>query len=226
MARKPSTTYEPGDEPNRCCAKSKSTSKRCRQRVVLGRRVCRYHGGLGGRPPTHGRYSKGLGRFREAYQESLNDPSLMDLRETMALLDLAVRRAAERAGQFDSPAFRAECLGVYEEAREADTTDGMTSALNRLGTLLRNGVKEDAAFEDLAKAAERLARRQEKAWGIKLDAATALNARDLTAVLARFMDIVLTEAPKDAARNIVRRIDAEVLGQSKAAVGHAVGDAS
>lgn len=224
MARKPSTTFEPGDEPHRCCAKSKSTQNRCRQRVVPGRRVCRYHGGLGGRPPTHGRYSKDLGRFREAYQESLNDPGLMDLRETMALLDLAVQRATRRAAQFDSPEFRSRCLDVYEEARGADTPEGVSDALNRLGTLLRDGIQEDAAFEELSKAAERLARRQEKAWSIKLDAATAINARDLTAVLSRFADIILVEAPKDAAARIIRRLDAEVLGTSKAAVGLSLGD--
>ena len=67
MARKPSTTFEPGDEPGRCCAKAKSTQQRCGLPVVPGRRVCRLHGGLGGAHPKHGRYAKGLGRFREAY---------------------------------------------------------------------------------------------------------------------------------------------------------------
>ena len=78
MARGPTTTFEPGDEPNRCCAKAKSTQQRCGKTVVPGRRVCRLHGGLGGAPPTNGRYSKGLGRFREAYQTARSDPSLLD----------------------------------------------------------------------------------------------------------------------------------------------------
>tara|TARA_R110002020_G_scaffold72355_4_gene186302 strand:+ start:697 stop:1377 length:681 start_codon:yes stop_codon:yes gene_type:complete len=226
MARKPSTTYEPGDEPFRCCAKSKQSGNRCKQKVVAGRRVCRYHGGLGGRPPTHGRYSKGLGRFQEAYQENLNDPNLLDLRESLALLDICVRRAVERTGDFDTPNFRKECLELFDAARSADSPDEATAALGALGKLLRDGKAEDEAFEQMSKAAEKMSRRQEKAWSIRLDAATAINARDLTAVLARFADIVLEESPKDVAGRIIRRIDGEILGPSSASVGLEVGDAT
>jgi len=226
MPRGPSTTFEPGDEPNRCCAKAKSTGLRCGKGVVPGRRVCRIHGGLGGRPPIHGRYSQGLGRFREAYQEARSDPSLLDLRETLALMDVAVQRAAERAADADTPEFRRRALDLFERVRGAVSPEEAALNLNRLGELLGSGVKDDEALDHLAKAAERLSRRQEKAWSIRLDAATALNARDLTAVLARFADIVLEEVPRDAAARVIRRIDGEVLGSGPAAVGLEVGDSS
>jgi hypothetical protein len=224
MARGPSTTFEPGDEPGRCCAKAKSTGNRCGLPVVPGRRVCRIHGGLGGAPPKHGRYSKGLGRFREAYQEARQDPSLLDLRETLALMDVAVQRAVERASDADTPDFRARALDLYERIRAARDPQEAATTLNRLGELLRSGVEEDEALSELAKAAERLARRQEKAWSIKLDAATALNARDLVSVMARWADIVLEEVPKDAAARVIRRIDGEVLGTGAAATRLEVGD--
>ena len=226
MARKPSTTFEPGDEPNRCCAKAKSTGKRCGKPVVPGRRVCRIHGGLGGAPVKHGRYSKSVGRFKEAYQEARNDPSLLDLRETLALLDVAVQRSAERASEGDIPEFRKRALDLFERARASADPADAAKYLNQLGDLLKEGVKDDEALEHLAKAAERLSRRQEKAWSIKLDAATAMNARDLTAVLARFADIVLEESNRESAARIIRRIDAEVLGSGPAAVGLEVGDAT
>ena len=97
MAWKSTTTFEPGDEPNRCCAKAKSTQRRCGKPSVTGRRVCRLHGGMGGRPIVHGRRSRALGRLREAYNEARDDPSLMDLRDTLALLDIVVQDAAKRA---------------------------------------------------------------------------------------------------------------------------------
>jgi len=193
---------------------------------VPGRRVCRIHGGLGGAPPKHGRYSKGLGRFREAYQEARADPSLLDLRETLALMDVAVQRAAERAAAADTPEFRARALALFNRARSAVDPQDAAAALNQLGALLNEGVEDDAALDALARAAERLSRRQEKAWSIRLDAATALNARDLTAVLARFADIVLEEVPRDAAARVIRRIDGEVLGSGPAAVGREIGDAT
>lgn len=224
MPRNPTTTFEPGDEPLRCCAKAKSTGGRCSKPIVPGRRVCRIHGGLGGAPVKHGRYAKGIGRFREAYQDARSDPTLLDLKETLALLDVTVQRAAERASDGDVPDFRERALDLYEKARAATVPEEVARHLNQLGTLLKEGVKDDAALEHLAKAAERLSRRQEKAWSIKLDAAVALNARDLTAVLARFADIVLEESSRESAARIIRRIDAEVLGSGPAAIGLALGD--
>ena len=96
--------------------------------------------------------------------------------------------------------------------------------LGQLGELLESGVEDDRALDLLARAAERLARRQEKAWSIRLDAATALNARDLVAVLSRFADIVLEETNKQA--RVIRRVDAEVLGTGAAATRLQVGDSS
>lgn len=212
MARKSTTTYEPGDEPNRCCAKSKTTGERCKRTVVPGRRVCRYHGGLGGRPPIHGRYATCLGHFREAYQASRNDPSLTDLRETMALLDVVVQKNAERAAEHDTPKFRQEAVEKWEMARYAQDDVERDLLMDDLGEFLKEGVKGDEALKELASSAERLAKRQERSWDIKLSAANAINARDLVTVLARFADIVLEEAPKDVAGHIIRRIDGEVLG--------------
>tara|TARA_A100000172_G_scaffold62027_1_gene41452 strand:+ start:4886 stop:5332 length:447 start_codon:yes stop_codon:yes gene_type:complete len=148
------------------------------------------------------------------------------LRETLALLDVAVQRAAQRAAEGDIPDFRQQALDLFDRIRVAANPEEAARLLNRLGELLRAGVKDDEALDHMAKAAERLSRRQEKAWSIKLDAAVALNARDLTAVLARFADIVLEEVPKDAAARVIRRIDSEVLGTGPAAVGLEVGDAT
>jgi len=186
--------------------------------------VCRIHGGLGGAPPTTGRYSKSLGRFREAYEEARSDPSLLDLRETLALMDVVVQKAVARASDADTPEFRRRALETYELARSSSDAGYAADQLSRLGDLLREGVAEDKALDGLARAAERLSRRQEKAWQIRLDAATALNARDLVAVLARFADIVLQEVPKDAAGRVIRRIDAEVLGTGAAATRCEIGD--
>jgi len=217
MGRKSKCTFEPGDEPLRCCAKSKTTQKRCGQRVVPGRRVCRYHGGLGGTSPTHGRYSKALGRFREAYEQARNDPSLLDLRETLALMDIVVQKAVSRASDADTPAFRKKALDMVSAVEVSVGQEDHPKQVARLKEWLERGVGEDKALEELAKAAERLSRRQEKAWSIRLDAANAINARDLVAVLARFADIVLDECDKDAAGRIIRRIDGEVLGSGPAA---------
>jgi hypothetical protein len=106
----------------------------------------------------------------------------MDLRESLALLDLTVQKAAERATESDTPEFRKEALKLARALEDAAGTEDFEAQLKDLLEFLERGVREDAALEELARAAERLGRRQEKAWSIRLDAATALNARDLVAV--------------------------------------------
>jgi hypothetical protein len=139
-------------------------------------------------------------------------------------MDVVVQRAVERIEEHDTPEFRKRALNLFEEARAAGDAETTAALLGQLGALLKRGASEDKALDRLADTAERLARRQEKAWGIKLDAATALNARDLMAVLARFADIVLEEVPKDAAARVIRRIDGEIVGTGPAAAGLQIGD--
>ena len=204
-------------QPDRCTAKSKQTQDRCTKSVVAGRAVCRYHGGLGGRPIVHGRYSKALGSLRGAYEESRSDPTLMELRDTLAVLDVIVQKTAERVGQFDTTDFRARAIDLYQEAQASTDPQELRSKLRLLGTLLREGTDEDGALKALSQAVERLAKRQEEAWKIRLSAANVINARDMVALLGRFAEIVLDEADNDIATRIISRIDGEIMGEGKTA---------
>jgi hypothetical protein len=228
-AREPKSTatFEDGDEPDRCRAKSKNKSQdgnpvRCGRKKEPGYNVCRYHGAGGGRPIIHGRYSKRLGRFREAYEQALESgEGLLDLRETLALLELHVQRAAERASEADTPQMRARALELCKQAQAAEP-DARDQPLEQLATLLEAGVAEDEALAALADAADRMAVRQEKAWGVRLHAAQVINARDLVVIMGRIVDIILEEAP-DNARRLVERIDAEVMGGGSGASRIAAG---
>ncbi len=211
-------TFDDGDEPWRCRAKSKTQSReagepvRCGNHKEPGYNVCRYHGARGGAPIKTGRYSIRLGRFRDAYESALNEEeALMDLRETMALLDITLQRAAERAAQLDTPDFRKRANQIFDLARQATDPEEARRHLSDLGMLLREGSDEDSALKQLSDAAERLAQRQEKAWSIRLSAAQVINARDLVTVLSRFVEIVTEEAPEIAPR-IIERVDREIVG--------------
>lgn len=216
--------YPVDGQPNRCTAQSKQTKERCSKPVVPGRSVCRYHGGLGGRPIVHGRYSKALGSLRDAYESARNDPTLLELRDTLALLDVVVQKAANRAASLDTPEFRDRALELYRAAQQATDPAVAQARLGELGSLLRAGGEESRALSELADATERLAKRQEKAWDLRLSAANAINARDMVALLSRFADIVIDEADRETATRIVGRIDAEVLGEGKSADRLAIGD--
>lgn len=181
----------------------------------MGYEVCRLHGARGGRPITHGRYSLRLGRFREAYESALNDgDALLDLHETIALLDMRVQRAAERASEADTPAFRARARELFNQARNAEDPGEVRAKLSELGRLLDRGAEEDASLEALTNVAEKLSVRQEKAWSIKLSAAQVINARDLHVIMGKFVDIVMEEVESRHASRILERVGVEVLGGS------------
>ena len=215
---KSTATFEDGDEPWRCRAAAKVRSRdagepqRCGNEKHEGYQVCYFHGAGGGRPIKHGRYSSRLRRWRESYEASLgNGEELLDLTETLALLDIRLKRAAERSSEFDTPAFRERALSLYRSARSADNSDDAARFLTELGQLLSRGSDEDAALKELTDVVEKFARRQEKAWSIKLSAAHAINARDFNNLMAMFVDIVDEVEPKVATR-ILERIGTEVIG--------------
>ena len=165
----------------------------------------------------HGRYSKSLGVFSKAYQDSLNDPSLLDVKEPIALLDSALKQIAARVGEGDTVELRQRAyklLRAYTWARE-NKPDGAEAHLNALEKLLKIGVKEDRALNKLITEADRLARRIEGAWSVKLAKKAAINAQDLVAIFARFIDIIKTEAGLPMAERVATRIEAEVLGKNR-----------
>ena len=224
-ARRSNTTFEDDGEPRRCRAKSRKQDPsdpdkpvRCRQPKEPGYEVCRYHGGRSsGAPMKHGRFSARMGRFRGMFEAALDsNEDLLDLRNTLAIFDVAVQNAAERLEAKDTPDFRDRAWRLYQSARAAETVEEQGALLAQLGEHLRDGIAEDEAFANLVDMAERLAVRQEKAWGIKLSASQALNAQDMVVLMGRFIDIVLAEAPGSASQ-IVNRIDHEILGSGEIA---------
>ncbi len=57
----------------RCTATSKRTGKPCQAPAVTGWTVCRFHGARGGRPATHGHYTKEAIAARRALRKLLRE---------------------------------------------------------------------------------------------------------------------------------------------------------
>ena len=92
-------------EPSRCTAKSKRTGERCKRPPATGWGVCRMHGAGGGRPIVHGRYSKVLKRLRGHYEAARDDENLLDLRPTIAVLDIRIEDILRRVDDGDDAAW-------------------------------------------------------------------------------------------------------------------------
>jgi len=130
----------------RCKARSKSTGKRCRCWAVNGSHVCRVHGAKGGRPPTHGLYSKRLKReLHEEIERLRNDPRLYDLEGQIAwdillrdraghMLDCAEKELVQRAREgslSEEEAARQEARMIALQGHISSLVDRAVSHIQR-----------------------------------------------------------------------------------------------
>lgn len=184
----------------RCLAKTKSTGKRCKLTPVPGRPTCRKHGGNGGAPVKHGRFVDLAPGLKTAYLASLNDPTLHDLDQTLALLDGLVKQAGARAADLDTPHFRKCAVEALATAREliADGGDPI-DALGPLGHLLDKGLSEVIAEDRLFRLVERFSMREETRQSLSVARKNVVNAQDVTKILVRILEEIRRLAPPDIA---------------------------
>lgn len=207
----------------RCTARSKKRMAahpenpelhRCGNIAEPGYTVCRWHGG---KTPMRsgGRYGAMMTSLREHYVSALKDDSMLDLREPLAVLDAIAKRCIQRAEERDTPKFRARIFEYLDAARAASAAGDPADAARLLGlayTLARDGTAEDDALREMRASIGEFADRVEKAWGVRLKQANAVNYRDLVATLARFIEIVGQECGGEMAMRVAIRVQSSITG--------------
>jgi hypothetical protein len=192
----------------------------CRQRPIKGRRRCRLHGGKSVPPGPghhlykHGRDSKwtqALGKYGSLYEQARDSEDLLDLRRQIAVMDVAVQKYAARVESLDTPDFRKRALDLYRASRDAEDQVEAQRLLKQLGQLLGQGASEDLQFEALVKTAERMSKRIEAAYNIRLRGAEAVNRAQLSAVLGGLIAIIAEETDSGVGRRIIERADSELF---------------
>lgn len=161
-----------------------------------------------------GRFEESLGKMRNSYLESLRDPSLLDLKEPIAVIDLCAKRLMERVAEGDPPALRAKAkelaVAAYFMLR-AEKHENALAKLFELKNLLERGMAEDASMNALVRAADRLARRIEAAWEIKLARKNVMNANEVVGLMGRVLDVLRSQLEASRYARIVQLIDVEVM---------------
>lgn len=191
----------------------------CKQMDIANGGKCRLHGGLSPRGIAsssykHGRLSQAMNSKRaKDYADARDDPDLMDMARPLAVLEGNMKEAIARREELDTPHYRKQALAIFKDLEDA-MGDDMPRAwltLKDLGRLLKRGCEEDQANENVGRHTQRFAKVTKDAWGVRLGAAQAINAADLTIVLGRFIEVVIQEAPEEVHGAILRRLDLEVL---------------
>jgi len=233
MARRANPTgsiakFDPGSEPWRCCAESKQRpGERCMNKAVAGRRTCHMHGGRArGRKPINGRHTGVFNRLRRVYEEAMNDPTLLDIRESLALLDVIVHKAVERAEALDTPEFRQLALAAYKEVQRCirkGEEEEARHAISELGAILKRGASEDSAMMAMLRSVQAQANTTLNVWDLRLKKAQVINERDLSIIFMRIHDVIVDNAPPEVAKGILAALENTILVPSGASPG-ATGD--
>lgn len=190
------TRYYRVEDGKEVCGKQlrgRERTTRCNSPAIFpanGR--CKLHGGPRAKDRSSvvpGRWSRKLGRWREAYEEAVEDEGLSDMRRTLAALDLNVTRSAERMSELDTPRMRTTAHQIWQDMDKAASqgdVEGMMMHHRRLGQLLEQGCTEDEAIEDFARAADRMMKRQHQFWQTRLAQKYAMSVEDVKLLLGRF----------------------------------------
>lgn len=140
------------------------------------------------------RYARFLaGDLAAELEASYSGIADLDQTQPIAILDLAVKRSAERVGERDTPAFRRRAVKLFDQARDAQTegdVDGFASNINELGRLLRRGVSENAAFSELKGDAETLNKALGVAWQTKLAQGRAVSRTEVGILFGHMAQVI------------------------------------
>lgn len=146
-----------------CTATSKRSGERCRNRPAIGRTLCHIHGGktpvgIAAPQTVTGRYSKHLPtRMLATYEASKADPELLALRDEIGLLDARLVDLLKRVDTGESGAtwraLQAEYRAYREALAKADVPE-MSARLKAIGSLITQGVADEAAWVDVRATVE------------------------------------------------------------------------
>jgi ribosome-binding protein aMBF1 (putative translation factor) len=215
-----------------CTATAKRTGKRCTNPAVTGFNVCRHHGAgslakPGGRPPTHGRYSR-LKReeLRSLIEEHAADPNPLDIFPELAAARALFQNFIERydehsqaliawhqsyqSGQRPIDPKKADALLAvldhYEEIRvsEDDLTESQQKDLNLareyIASMRSLSTSKPIQILDISDAYRIVSEITKIVERIeKVRAANAVSRSDLARILQEMARVVNTYVPDEQA---------------------------
>ena len=145
--------------PRQCTATAKRTGARCTNPAVTGFSVCRHHGAgrlakPGGRPSTHGRYSK-LKReeLRQLIESHLRDQNPLDVFPELAAARALFQHFVERYDE------QSEALITWHQSYQAGQRPIDPKKADALLTVLDD-------YEELRASVDDLTERQQKDLGL------------------------------------------------------------
>ncbi len=201
----------------RCCtAHSKRTGEPCKQPAMVGKNVCRLHGGKSLSGPASGtwktgRYSRFLpARMLADYKRALNDPDLLAMRADVALVEARLADLLKRVDSGESGALwgklQATWLGLEKARKEADTAN-MAALMATLGSLINRGAADRETWGEVVFTLDQKRKLSESERKRLIDLQQMMTSEQAMALLAAVIDVVRTNVTD---RTILAAISADI----------------
>ena len=190
-----------------CGAKTRSGGVCQNWAMANGR--CRMHGGKvprGAALPQfkHGRYSKAIpARMLQAYEAAANDPELLDLRQSVALIDarlidlLAGIDAGETVGRWQA---MRKAYYAFRAALQAHDDPGMVRAISAMEDLISRGVSEAEAWGEIRGLLDDRRKHTETQQKLETAGERGIPASELVTFMAALQKLIESVVPDPATR--------------------------
>jgi hypothetical protein len=205
-------TGTPESANGTCEARAKHSGRRCKQPVVSGVRVCRYHGGLSRKgidSPTFktGPYSKYLPKgLLKDYQAAVDDLDLLSLRQEIALADLRLQSLLPRLKAGDGRTLRqrlAETCGAFKSALLAGDEDRARVHGAEMDRLFASAAQTEEVWAEMHEAAKHKGELDSREWKRLVDMRQLITAERAMLVVTAIMDCVLRHTPEPQPRLVI-----------------------
>lgn len=133
----PEETFQKGHKKAgqpRCQGWSRTAGRQCMNSPLKGKRVCAIHGGKGGRPPIHGKYTHAA-RLVDDIERAVAHPDLLSMTFELATNSARIGQLFRQMDELDLTSVTADILEEVGNIRSAllkHATHSALAALNRL----------------------------------------------------------------------------------------------
>lgn len=200
-----------------CTATSKRSGERCKGRAVNGSEVCYMHGGKtpkGAASPHFktGKYSKALPqRMIAAYEAAASDPELLDLKQSVALIDARLLDLLSRVDSGESGVLWAETIKAFRALRKAyrggDHIEVM-KAFASMDTVIDSVMQDYAAWGEIKHLLDDRRKHVETQANVELKGERAVSANELMTFMGAVLNLIQsTVSSKDERIKIANGIE-------------------
>jgi hypothetical protein len=183
-----------------CTATAKRSGERCQLPAVTGYEVCRVHGGktprgMANGNTKHGRYSKDLPtQLSSRFQDSINDPALMQLNHEAALLTtrigdlLSSVELPHKDNMFDIVNAR----DGIRYAMQSGKGDDLVFAFEQLDTAVNIAISDSATWAEINKTIEQYRKVVETATKIDMQSERAISIEQFMLLMGAIFKTIET----------------------------------